>query len=944
VPARVVLSPAPGDAGARVQAAIDVVSALPADARGFRGAVSLTAGRYEIAGCLRIRVGGVVLRGEGRGPGGTTLVATGTGRRLLIRVEGMGERRPARGGPLHVADPYVPVGSYRVRLDRVGDLRPGDTVVVTRPGTAAWVSSLGMDRFPLGYEGSLNWRPAAMEVRADRVVKAVDGPVVTLDAPLTTALDAAYGGGTLQGYTWEGRIEHVGVENLRCESAYDAGNPHDEQHSWEAVRLDAVQNAWVRRVTAAHFAGSAVSVLDGGKWVTVQDCDSVEPVSEVGGYRRHTFVTSGQMTLFLRCRSSRGRHDFAVGALTPGPNAFVECAATDALGFSGPVESWASGVLYDNVSVEGAGLSLTNRETDGQGVGWASVNSVLWQCSASVVTCRKPPGAHNWAIGCWGQFFGDGEWQAPNEYVKPVSLYRAQLAERLGPGSVRALEPRESLVESGEARPAGAPALNPSAPLRPLALRGGWLTCDGALLAGARTGTVWWRGSVLPTRAGEFGVGVTRFVPGRDGPGFTDDLDGLTDGMLRAGQAALEHHWGLWYDRRRDDHQRVRRADGDVWPPFYEQPWARSGRGTAWDGLSKYDLESFNPWYFDRLDAFAGLCDRKGLVLIHQAYFQHNILEAGAHWADFPWRPANCLQDTGFSELPPYANGKRVFLADLFYDVSHPVRRALHRAYIRHGLDVLGRHPNVVFVNGEEYTGPLHFVRFWLDSVTEWERETGRDVLVGLSATKDVQDAILADPVRGPAVSVVELKYWWYLADGTLYAPEGGKNLTPRQQLREWKGSKKRSVAATARQVREYRDRYPDKAVVFTGGPDDGWAVLAAGGSLPALPRDTDPRLLRALPRLRLFGRAGADDRQWVLAEPGRHYLAYASPGEPARVDLTAERTSFSVLRIDPATGRAGTPGETVSGGRVAEIRSAETGPSVIWLTADAKMAEPPGP
>ena len=443
VPARAEVSPGPGDAGARVQAAIDHVSGLPADARGFRGAVLLRAGRYEVAGSLRVSASGVVLRGQGRGPGGTVLVATGTGRRPLIRVEGTGRRRLDPRDPLRVVERYVPVGSYRVRLDRSGGLQKGDTIVVTRPGTAAWIAALGMDRFPLGYEGSLNWRPGAMTVRADRVVMAVDGPVVTLDAPLTTSLDADLGGGTVQGYSWEGRIERVGVEDLRCESAYDASNPRDEQHAWDAVRLDAVQDAWVRRVTAAHFAGSAVRVLDGAKWITVQDCTSVEPVSEVGGYRRHAFFTSGQMTLFLRCRSRQGRHDFAVGALAPGPNAFVECAATEALGFSGPVESWASGVLYDNVTVDGGGLALTNRESDGQGVGWAAANCVLWQCSASVVTCRRPPGAHNWAIGCWGQFFGDGEWQAPNEFVKPDSLYRAQLAERLGPRGVEALKPRD---------------------------------------------------------------------------------------------------------------------------------------------------------------------------------------------------------------------------------------------------------------------------------------------------------------------------------------------------------------------------------------------------------------------------------------------------------------------------------------------------------------------
>ncbi len=279
-----------------------------------------------------------------------------------------------------------------------------------------------------------------------------------------------------------------------------------------------------------------------------------------------------------------------------------------------------------------------------------------------------------------------------------------------------------------------------------MALRDGWLTCDGSLLIGGRTGTTWWHGSLLPERVSEFGLGITRFVPGREGPGYTDRLDELTDDMKRTGKVALEHHWGLWYDRRRDDHEMIRRINSDVWPPFYEGPWARSGKGRAWDGLSKYDLEAYNPWYFSRLDAFATQCDRTGLVLMHQAYFQHNILEAGAHWADFAWRPANCLQETGFPEPPPYQNKKRVFMAETFYDLSHPLRRELHRKYIRHCLDVLGDHPNVLFVTGEEYTGPLSFVEFWIDTVHDWETSTGKDVLIGLSATRDVQDAILADP------------------------------------------------------------------------------------------------------------------------------------------------------------------------------------------------------
>jgi hypothetical protein len=871
VPVRVVVPPTKGDNGPRIQAAIDYVSGLPADADGIRGAVLLAAGRHEVAGGLRLTAGGVVLRGQGQAPGGTVLVAIGTDRCTLVCVTGKADRQVVSKTPYAVADRYVPVGACSLRLATTRGLRVGDMVLVEHPGTKEWIAALGMDRFTSRDTRSwLDWQPGKMDVRWDRVVTHIDGDVVTLDAPLTTALDAAHCTSRLQDYSWPGRISRVGVENLRCESAFDRTNPLDEQHAWTAISFENLQDAWVRQVTAAHFAGSAVSVWESCKRVTVEDCTSLQPVSELGGYRRHTFYTSGQLTLFQRCRSEHGRHYFAAGYLAAGPNAFVGCEATSAHHFSGPIESWASGVLYDNVTIDGGGLSLTNREIDNQGAGWAAANCVLWQCTAPVVTCRRPPAAQNWAIGCWGQFVGDGHWRSQSEFVKPASLYAAQLAERLGEKAVENTRRRDVPAQTGAAKTIDEAvpdlvrklAKNEPVPGKPLSVENGWLVSDGRVLTGGRTGTVWWRGHVLPSRAGELGVGVTRFVPGRVGPGYTDDLDELTDSMRATNQAVLEHHWGLWYDRRRDDHQMVRRIDGEVWPPFYEQPWARSGKGTAWDGLSKYDLTRFNPWYFSRLKQFADLCDRKGLVLVQQMYFQHNILEAGAHWTDFPWRPANCLQDTGFEEPPPYANKKRVFMAEAFYDVTHPVRRELHRAYIRKCLDTLGGNRNVLFLTGAEFTGPLAFVHFWLDTVVDWQKEHGKKVLIGLSCTKDVQDAILADPVRGPKVAIIDMRYWWYTADGRAYDPKGGENLAPRQQLREWTGNKSRSDAQTARQVREYRARYPDKAVLCSGGPANGWAVLAAGGSIPKLPPVKDTRLLAALPRMKPFDSAKLTDRQ----------------------------------------------------------------------------------
>ncbi len=167
--------------------------------------------------------------------------------------------------------------------------------------------------------------------------------------------------------------------------------------------------------------------------------------------------------------------------------------------------------------------------------------------------------------------------------------------------------------------------------------------------------TYWWRSSAVPQSIAfkQAQPELTRFVPGRVGKGWTDDLDTLTTQLANNGYVAVYQHHGLWYDRRRQDHERIRRNDGEVWVPFDEMPFARSGQGTAWDGLSRYDLTRYNPWYFNRIRTFAQLGECKGLVLLNNHYFQHNILEAGAHWADFPWRSANNINDTGFPEPAP---------------------------------------------------------------------------------------------------------------------------------------------------------------------------------------------------------------------------------------------------------------------------------------------------
>jgi len=219
----------------------------------------------------------------------------------------------------------------------------------------------------------------------DRTISSLNNGNVELDVPLTMAVDAQQGKAQVLLYHWNGRISDSGVENISFESEYNKKYPKDEDHCWTGVSIENAENCWVRHASFRYFAGSAVFVQRTASKVTVEDCISTEPVSEIGGLRRNTFLTMGQQTLFQRCYSEHGIHDFGAGYCAPGPNAFVQCESKESFGFSGAIDSWACGLLFDIVNVDGNNLSFKNMGQDFNGAGWGTSNSLFWQCSAAEI-------------------------------------------------------------------------------------------------------------------------------------------------------------------------------------------------------------------------------------------------------------------------------------------------------------------------------------------------------------------------------------------------------------------------------------------------------------------------------------------------------------------------------------------------------------------------------
>jgi hypothetical protein len=446
------LSPAAGDNASRIQAAIDEVSRLERGRDGFRGAVQLQPGTYEVGAPLTIAASGVVLRGSGRGDNGTAIRVTGPPHRFLD-ISGTGAWQE-QGQPIAIADAYVPSGADAFEVGSTTGLEAGDTILVRRPVTAAWIKLMKMDG--LARDGKPQvWIQPGVVHSADRVIRRIAGRRVTLDAPLSDSYDAAYlapSGASVVKYTFPGRIEQVGFENMRV--TVPARDAPITGRQYTLLRMSAVSDAWVRGV-AGENTQNTVTIAHSARRLTLEEVHVRHDVPFSGAASPADFAISGTQVLLHRSSVSGKRvWPVVTQAGVTGPNVVLHFKADEA-GVA-PHQRWATGLLVDsseftNGTDRRPGLAFSNREHAGSGHGWSAGWSVAWNVKTDVLLVQQPPGAKNWCIGCTGRHatvlwhgnpialppIPSETFESPGVPVTPASLYLAQLKDRLGAAALR---------------------------------------------------------------------------------------------------------------------------------------------------------------------------------------------------------------------------------------------------------------------------------------------------------------------------------------------------------------------------------------------------------------------------------------------------------------------------------------------------------------------------
>jgi hypothetical protein len=431
------LSPAAGDNTPQIQAAIDAVSRLSPDSQGFRGAVLLRPGSYDVAGTVTIAASGVVLRGSGSGDDGATIQLTGSPHRFLeIRGSGTWD---ATADSARITDSYVPSGAESFHVDKAAGFKVGDTVLVRRPVTEAWIHFMHMDT--LVRDGKQQtWLKAGSFIRTDRVIRSISGNQFTLDVPLSDSIDSQFlnpPGATVVPYTFPGRISQAGVENLRIAAPTQDVPITGKQYT--ALLMDAVIDGWAKDI-AIQETQNGIVVGASARRVTLDSVRIAHSVPHTGAAAPADFSLSGTQIFVNRC-SVRGEGTWPIvtQASVTGPIVVLNFSS-DERGVA-PHQRWTTGLLVDSSNLSDSaertpGIAFSNRKTAGSGHGWDIGWAVAWNVTSPFLLVQQPPGAMNWCIGCTGKAVSSdmpsGIFDSQNVPVAPASLYLEQLRERLG--------------------------------------------------------------------------------------------------------------------------------------------------------------------------------------------------------------------------------------------------------------------------------------------------------------------------------------------------------------------------------------------------------------------------------------------------------------------------------------------------------------------------------
>jgi hypothetical protein len=343
-------------------------------------------------------------------------------------------------------------------------------------------------------------------------------------------------------------------------------------------------------------------------------------------------------------------------------------------------------------------------------------------------------------------------------------------------------------------------------------------------------------------------------------------------------------------------------------------PWQRTGPGKALDGKPKFNLQQFDPDYFQRLRQRVMAAGERGIyvsVMLFEGWAMQHMNDA---WQHHPFHPQNNI-----SGLDGDANGDGKGLE--IHTLANPQVLAVQEAYVRKVIETVNDLDNVLY----EISNENH------PASTEWQYHIIRFI------HKSEQRLPKQHPV------------------GMTFQYRGGSNRTLLESPADW---------ISPNNEGGYRDNPPagnGKKVILSDtdhlwgiGGDQAWVWKSFVRGLNPIFMDPydgavlgsryDPKwepirrslgFTRRLAERMQLGKCqphnGLASTKYCLADPGTEYLVYLPDGGEATVDLTTARGMLTAEWIHPGKGDV-VKKHSIDGGDQRRVVSPLSGDAVLYV------------
>lgn len=403
---------------------------------------------------------------------------------------------------------------------------------------------------------------------------------------------------------------------------------------------------------------------------------------------------------------------------------------------------------------------------------------------------------------------------------------------------------------------------------------------------------------------------------GRSDPPEPFDFDAYLDFLDRYGHNFIR----LWaWDSTAWDTRANARLGKEFVHHAGPLPWARSGPGKALDGKPKFDLNRFDPSYFERLRARVAAAGRRGIyvsVMLFEGWgMMHGNRRRGTvpdwAWRSHPFHPENNANGID-------ARGKP-------HSRATPGANAIQAAYLRKVVDTVNDLDNVLYEVINE-GGEQEWDWWVVETVRRYEQTKARQHPIGITGhgaerlasmlaspadwiSPGRHDGFGEDPPAWPGkkVSLLDTDHVWGVGGNHAWV---------------WK-----SVLRGHNPL--FMDPY-DGSVL--GKPfDPQWEPI----------RRNLGYALRYARRMDLAAATPRDDlssTKYCLAKPakrGGQYLVYLPEGGNVTVDLTGSQGPLTVEWFNPRTGKAA-HGPGVAGGAPRQFAAPFSGDAILFLTGSS--------